>query len=92
MLPLTPAMPYTRSKAFVNEEWNVYFSNGRAENADGGWKSILIGNYAIINPQGAWNWFSVPRGAADIDGGLSQTWGLAFAGSMLLASFFIFNG
>ena len=88
MMPLTPAMPYTRSKTFVNEEWAVYFSNGRAENADGGWKSILLGNYAIVNAQAAWNWFKVPRAAGDLDGGLSQTWGLAYVGSMFPIYFF----
>lgn len=81
MLPITPAMPYVRSTKFVQEEWEVYFDKGRAENAVDGWKSILMGNYAIINAEGSWNWFSVPRAPGDIDGGLSQTWGLAHAGS-----------
>ncbi|KAF2877864.1 endo-1,3(4)-beta-glucanase 1 precursor [Massariosphaeria phaeospora] len=36
MIPLNPSTAYTRPAAFVKEEWDAYFSNGRADKALGG--------------------------------------------------------
>jgi endo-1,3(4)-beta-glucanase len=80
MLPLLPCSTLTRTPTFVQEEWDTYFSNGRAENVVGGWKGILFANYAIVNPKAAWQFFS--SGSFDeswLDGGASRTWYLTFA-------------
>jgi endo-1,3(4)-beta-glucanase len=81
MLPLTAISPYIRSPEFVQTEWGRYFDDGRALAADKGWKSILFANYAIANPKAAWQWFR--QDGFDqiwLDGGLSRTWAVAFAG------------
>lgn len=83
MLPLLPSSTLTRTKTFVQEEWDTYFSNGRADNAAGGWKGVLYANLAIVNPVAAWQFFSQSNFNADwIDGGASRTWYLALAAGM----------
>jgi len=88
-IQMIPAMPFstlTRTKEFVEEEWLQYFADGAvsaASNVQGGWKGILFGNLAIINPQAAYNFFS----QADfdwgwLDGGASLTWYLAYAAGL----------
>ncbi|VBB80051.1 Putative Glycoside Hydrolase Family 81 [Podospora comata] len=58
MLPLLPHTPMVRRKEFVREEWDAYFSGGRAEQVTGGWKGILMGNYGTIDPRGGYDFFS----------------------------------
>jgi endo-1,3(4)-beta-glucanase len=80
MLPLLPSSTLTRTNEFVTEEWNTYFSNGRADSIVGGWKGILYANLAIIDPTTSWNFFA--QSGFDpswLDGGASQTWYLALA-------------
>lgn len=80
MLPLLPVTPYTRSKQFVREEWDTYFSNGRVDKIAGGWRGILYGNYATIEPKAAYAWFSSRNfNPAWLDGGASRTWYMAFS-------------
>ncbi|KAM3075487.1 endo-1,3-beta glucanase [Clarireedia jacksonii] len=83
MLPLLPHSTLTRTERFVREEWDVYFSNGRADAVVGGWKGILFGNLAIIDAKSSWNFFA--RGDFDwswLDGGASRTWYLAMAAGL----------
>ncbi|KAL3423840.1 glycosyl hydrolase family 81 [Phlyctema vagabunda] len=80
MLPLLPASTLTRSTRFVTEEWNAFFSSGRAEKVVGGWKGVLFANLAIIQPTTAWNFFAASNfDASWLDGGASRTWYLALA-------------
>lgn len=80
MIPLLPHTQYIRSPTFVSQEWNTYFSNGRADHISGGWKSILYGNYATVDPKGAYTFFSAPNfDPGWLDGGASLTWYLAYA-------------
>jgi endo-1,3(4)-beta-glucanase len=80
MLPLLPHTPYIRSPTFVSQEWTAFFNNGRADKIVGGWKGILYGNYATIDPRGAYTFFSNPHfDPSWLDGGASLTWYLAYA-------------
>lgn len=84
MLPLLPSSTLTRTKEFVSQEWDMYFSNGRADQVAGGWKGILYANLAIINPTAAWQFFSQSGfDASWLDGGASRTWYMALAAGML---------
>jgi endo-1,3(4)-beta-glucanase len=91
MLPLLPSSTLTRTNGFVTEEWNTYFSNGRAHAIVGGWRGILYANLAIIDPTTSWNFFA--QSGFDpswLDGGASQTWYLALAAGEFTLSFQIF--
>ena len=80
MVPLLPASMLARDADFVREEWDTYFSGGRARDIQGGWKGIIMGNYATIDPKGAWDFFSGNDfDPSWIDGGASLTWYLAYA-------------
>jgi len=75
MLPLLPYTPLIRSPAFVKEEWEAFFSNGRAEQAPGGWQGVLYANLALSDPQASWKFFT--RNGFNmqaLDGGASLTW------------------
>lgn len=83
MLPLLPSTPLVRTPQFVAEEWNAFFSNGRADQVVGGWKGILYGNYATINPAAAYAFFSRPDfDPSWLDGGASLTWYLAYSAAL----------
>lgn len=83
MLPLLPFSTYTRSKNFVQEEWDSFFSNGRVDQTEGGWRGILYSNLAIIDPKTSYNWFKQANfNPVYIDGGASRTWYLAFAAGL----------
>lgn len=86
MLPLLPSTTYTRSAEFVAEEWSQYFSSGRADQAVGGWRGILYGNLATIDPTTAYNWFNQANfdSASWLDGGASLTWYLAYSAGEFL--------
>jgi endo-1,3(4)-beta-glucanase len=80
MIPLLPSSTLTRTKKFVTEEWNTFFSNGRAEAVVGGWKGILFSNLAIIDPVRSFNFFNdAGFDAGWLDGGASKTWYLTLA-------------
>ncbi|KAF7874955.1 hypothetical protein EAF04_002129 [Stromatinia cepivora] len=83
MLPLLPHSTLTRTEEFVTEEWNTYFSNGRADNVVGGWKGVLFANLALIDPRASWNFFAQAGfDASWLDGGASRTWYLALAAGL----------
>jgi hypothetical protein len=91
MLPLLPHTPLIRTSEFVREEWETYFSGGRADAVQGGWKGILYGNYATVDPRGAYEFFS--KSGFDmkwVDGGASLTWYLCYAAGELFFFFFFF--
>ncbi|KAK4454002.1 hypothetical protein QBC34DRAFT_175335 [Podospora aff. communis PSN243] len=80
MLPLLPHTPYIRAQDFVAEEWNAFFDKGRADDVVGGWKGILFGNLATIDPKGAYAFFSSEDfDPSWLDGGASLTWYLTYA-------------
>ena len=84
MLPLLPYSTLTRKAKFVMEEWNTFFSNGRVDSVAGGWRGVLYGNFATIDPITAWKFFSQPNfDLSLLDGGASQTWYLVVAASMI---------
>ncbi|MCJ1274857.1 hypothetical protein MMC21_002655 [Puttea exsequens] len=86
MLPLSPSSAYTRPASFILEEWNTYFNHTSpypASNIQGGWKGILYGNLACIDPRTAWQFFSQQGFYGSwLDGGASRTWYLAFAAAL----------
>ncbi|KAH6678820.1 endo-1,3(4)-beta-glucanase [Plectosphaerella plurivora] len=80
MIPLLPPSPLIRTRKFVQEEWDVYFSGGRAEQIQGGWRGIIFGNLATLNPRAAWDFFNARNfDPGWVDGGASLTWYLAYA-------------
>lgn len=83
MIPLNPSSAYTRSKRFVQEEWDTYFSNGRVDQVNGGWKAILYANLALVDPQRSYDFFADPDFNTTLDGGASRTWYLAYSAAML---------
>lgn len=79
MMPLIPSTKLTRADDFVNQEWQTYFSNGRADKVEGGWRGILYGNLATVDQNAAWEFFSQKTfDPAWLDGGVSQTWYQAY--------------
>lgn len=80
MIPILPPSNLARTKTFVQQEWDTYFSSGRVDKIDNEWKGIIYGNYATINPSAAWTFFTSSKFDAKwIDGGASRTWFLAYA-------------
>lgn len=91
MLPLLPSSPYIRQAKFVREEWEAFF-DGRMEDIRDGWKSVIYGNYATIEPQKAWEYFTSPTfDPAWLDGGASLTWYMAYAAGKCLFCCFLFS-
>lgn len=84
MIPLMPFSSYIRTPTFVQEEWAAYFSNDSYINTvQGGWKGILLANYAISNPSTSYQFFSDPAfNSSFLDGGASQTWYLAYSAAL----------
>ncbi|KAI9702663.1 MAG: hypothetical protein M1820_006047 [Bogoriella megaspora] len=83
MIPLIPTSAYTRPYDFALEEWNQYFSNGRVDQADGGWRGILYAGLALIDPVSSFNWFnSANFNETYLDGGASRTWYLAYSAGL----------
>lgn len=77
MLPLMPHTLFVRNREFVKEEWEAFFAGGAADKAEGGWKGVLYGNYATIDPRGAWEVFT---------GGATPAAGVSTGGSQLVGS------
>lgn len=91
MVPLNPSSAFLRPRSFVKEEWDAFFSDGRALNdgpdgVDGGWRGILHANLALIDPRASFLFFR--DGVAGywddkwIDGGASRTWYLVWAAGL----------
>ena len=84
MIPVHAPTVFSRSKPFVKQEWDAYFSNGRIDKINNGWKGVIYASYATIDPRNAWSFFLSPGfQAAWLDGGASRTWYMAYAGCML---------
>nr|POE47167.1 putative endo-1,3(4)-beta-glucanase [Quercus suber] len=84
MLPILPCSTLTRTTEFVQQEWDTYFSNSGirpAGDVTGGWKGIILANYAIIDPQTSYDYFT-SISQDELDGGASQTWYLAWAAAL----------
>lgn len=85
MAPITPATSLIRPRTFVKEEWDKFFSNGKA-NVDGGWRSVLYANLAIVDPKASYAFFRDGiNGFWDeqwIDSGASRTWYLVWAAAL----------
>ena len=86
MVPISPPTALLRSRAFVKEEWDRFFSDGRA-NVEGGWRGILYANLALIDPKASYGFFrDGVNGFWDerwIDGGATRTWYLLWAAAMV---------
>ncbi|GAB7350472.1 hypothetical protein MBLNU459_g1069t1 [Dothideomycetes sp. NU459] len=83
MIPLMPFSTLSRTKEFVTEEWNYYFSNGRVDSVAGGWRGILYANLAIIDPATSYAFFSNSSfNTGLLDGGASLTWYLTYAAAL----------
>lgn len=86
MVPALPFSTLTRTRKFVQEEWGAYFGDrafNPAQNVQGGWKGILFGNLAIINPRAAYNFFTQENfDWGWLDGGASLTWYLAYTAGL----------
>lgn len=88
MLPIMPFSTLSRSTTFVQQEWDAYFGSSGIRPVDevtGGWKGILMANLAIVDPTTSYNYFSNSTGdfsLADLDGGASQTWYLAWSAAL----------
>ncbi|KAK6442435.1 endo-1,3-beta glucanase [Oleoguttula sp. CCFEE 5521] len=85
MIPLMPFSTLTRNATFVQQEWDTYFSNGRVNSITGGWRGLLEANYAIIDPQASYAYFSNSTGlfeSSALDGGASRTWYLAYSAGL----------
>ncbi|KAI0009226.1 glycoside hydrolase family 81 protein [Xylariaceae sp. FL0662B] len=79
MLPLLPSTKLTRPTNFVKQEWATYFDGGRADKIEGGWKGILYGNLATVDPKTAWAFFTAKNfDPSWLDGGASLTWYQAY--------------
>lgn len=75
MIPINPSSTLTRTKRFIREEWDIYFSNGRADNVQADWRALLYGNFGIIEPQAAYSFFAQDNfDYGWLDGGASRTW------------------
>lgn len=82
MLPLSPASAYTRSPAFVQEEWDQYFATYAAGVA-GGWRGVLYANLALVDPHASYAFFAQDGFSNEwLDGGASRTWYLALAAGL----------
>ncbi|MBE7180917.1 MAG: hypothetical protein INR71_06865, partial [Terriglobus roseus] len=57
----------------VKEEWNTYFSNGRVNQAGGGWRGLIYANLALVDAVTAFNFFNQANfDAGWLDGGASR--------------------
>ncbi|KAK7992786.1 glycosyl hydrolase family 81 [Apiospora saccharicola] len=87
MIPLLPSSKLTRAPKFVQEEWKTYFDKGRADKVEGGWRGILYGNLATVDPRSAWAFFTAKNfDPSWLDGGASLTWYQAYAAGKLSCS------
>lgn len=80
MIPILAPTPFVRVPAFVREEWEAFFGNGRIDHIQNGWKGIIYANYATVEPCKAWEFFSSRDFDPQwLDGGASLTWSMAYA-------------
>ena len=83
MIPVHVPSALIRTPNFVREEFNTYMSNGRINEAEGGWRGILYANLALIDPRASYDFFANPGfDMGLLDGGASKTWSLAYAAAL----------
>jgi endo-1,3(4)-beta-glucanase len=82
MIPLNPSSAYTRSRQYAQEEWDTYFSQGRVDAVQGGWKAILYADLALIDPDTSYRFFADPEFNTPLDGGASRTFYIAYAAAL----------
>lgn len=80
MIPVHAPTALARSKTFIKQEWDAFFSSGRIDKVNNGWKGVAYANYAVIEPKRAWDFFNSASFKPNwLDGGASRTWYLAYA-------------
>lgn len=80
MIPMLAPSGFIRTKKLIQEEWDAFFSSGRVNKFNNGWRGIIWGNYAAVNPKAAWDFFSQTNfNAAWLDGGATRTWYMAYS-------------
>ncbi|KAH7102853.1 glycoside hydrolase [Auriculariales sp. MPI-PUGE-AT-0066] len=57
MLPVTPASAYARNRDWCREEWETWFSDGRAERIEGGWRGVVMASRIAWDVRGVAQWF-----------------------------------
>ncbi|GAO13329.1 hypothetical protein UVI_02013420 [Ustilaginoidea virens] len=83
MIPILPPTLLVRDEDFVREEWDAFFSNGRMEGIQNAWKGVIYANYATIEPQEAWRFFTSRDFEPQwLDGGASLTWYMAYSAGL----------
>ena len=86
MLPTTASSQWIRNEAFVREEWEAYFSSGRVDEIDSGWRGVLYANLALVEAGESWRFFcgesAVGWSDGWLDDGMSRSWSLAMAAGL----------
>ncbi|KAG0341098.1 hypothetical protein BG000_010254 [Podila horticola] len=80
MIPATPALPMVRRKEFVQQEWDDLL-RARVDQIEDGWKSVLMLNYATLDKDAAWEYFTASRSVL-LDDGMTKSWALFYVASM----------
>ncbi|KAG0345916.1 hypothetical protein BG005_001042 [Podila minutissima] len=79
MIPATPALPMVRRKEFVQQEWDGLL-RARVDQIEDGWRSILMMNYATVDKDAAWEYFTA-NWNVPLDDGMTKTWALFYVAS-----------
>jgi endo-1,3(4)-beta-glucanase len=84
MVPVAAHTGFIRQQKFISQEWGTFFSNGRVDTINSGWKGAIYADYAYVNPKTTWGFFSQANfnSGTWLDGGASRTWYLALAAMM----------
>ncbi|KAG0376041.1 hypothetical protein BGX24_008364 [Mortierella sp. AD032] len=85
MIPATPALPMIRRKEFVRQEWQEQLQS-RVDEIDDGWKSILMMNYATLDKEVAWKYFSKFASPIPLDDGMTLTWAMFYVASLKVSA------
>ncbi|ORX96514.1 endo-1,3-beta-glucanase Engl1 [Clohesyomyces aquaticus] len=76
--PISPATSLFRSRAFIKEEWDTFFSDNRVLQVPGGARGVLMAGYAVLDPKTSWGFFrDGVEGSWDdrwVDDGSTRTW------------------
>lgn len=73
MIPVTAIYPLYKSKLFIQSEWDLVFKDG-TNMPDNNWRSILMLNYSLVDPELAFNFFNDNFDFKYIDDGLTLTY------------------
>ncbi|EKG17574.1 Glycoside hydrolase family 81 [Macrophomina phaseolina MS6] len=83
MIPVHVPSTLIRTKQFVQEEYDIFLSNGAIDTAQEGWRGILYANLALIDADTSYDFFSDPSfNTTYLDGGASRTWYLAYVSAL----------